>query len=127
MPASSAPQRSQYHSVGRLSVPHSPHLSVLATPGAPALPDDGAAGASTAREPCAGAEPPGLLGRRAATGLASSSATDLRKASSSPPGAAGSGSRGGRGGLGTTRCAAGGSTGSGAGGGGGGGGGDRSM
>ena len=38
MPASSAPQRSQYHSVGRLSVPHSPHLSVFATPGAPGLP-----------------------------------------------------------------------------------------
>jgi hypothetical protein len=28
--ANSAPHRSQYHSVGRLSVPHSPHLSVLA-------------------------------------------------------------------------------------------------
>src|SRR6266487_4366787 len=48
MPASSAPQRSQYHSVGRLSVPHSPHLSVLAPPAAPGLP--GADGC-TAAEP----------------------------------------------------------------------------
>ena len=75
MPASSAPQRSQYHSVGRLSVPHSPHLSVLATPAAPGLPGavagsrgrrDTAADASrrcpTARDCCArrdGAARPG--------------------------------------------------------------------
>lgn len=45
MPASSAPHRSQYHSVGRFSVPHSPHLSVLATPAAPGLPAAVAAGA----------------------------------------------------------------------------------
>ena len=36
-PASSAPHRSQYHSVGRFSVPHSPHLSVFATPAAALL------------------------------------------------------------------------------------------
>src|SRR6185437_10585540 len=78
IPANSAPQRSQYHSVGRLSVPHSPHLSVLATPGAPGL---AAAGASAARP---APELPGLLPRRAAAGAGfrSSSATDLRNASS---------------------------------------------
>ena len=31
--ANSAPHLSQYHSVGRLSEPHSPHFSVLATVG----------------------------------------------------------------------------------------------
>src|SRR3954454_1939199 len=94
MPASSAPQRSQYHSVGRLSVPHSPHLSVLATPAAPALPGaalcpvvDGASVVRVAALPDA----PGLLCRLdwapAGAGFRSSSgATDLRKASSSPGG-----------------------------------------
>src|SRR5687768_3351122 len=104
MPASSAPQRSQYHSVGRLSVPHSPHLSVLATPGAPVLaPADGAGGAgagagavSTERGADApGWDTPGLLVlREVVAGLRSSSATDLRNASSST-GATGSGWRGG--------------------------------
>src|SRR6267378_2007663 len=97
MPASSAPQRSQYHSVGRLSVPHSPHLSVLATPAPPGLP--GAAG-WTAAAPDSDDRPavwaglePGLLDRRVGVaGFRSSSETDLRNASSSL-GATGSGSR----------------------------------
>src|SRR5438477_6585570 len=106
IPASSAPQRSQYHSVGRLRVPHSPHLSVLATPAAPGLP--GADGC-TAAPPDSEDRPavwagldPGLLARRGGgAGFRSSSETDLRNASSSL-GGAGSGSRG-RGGLGTER------------------------
>src|SRR6185437_914855 len=85
IPANSAPQRSQYHSVGRLSVPHSPHLSVLATPGAPVLaPLDagaGAGGASIVR--AAGDDWLGLLGRRGEGFCCSSSETDLRKVSSS--------------------------------------------
>src|SRR4051794_29183244 len=93
MPASSAPQRSQYHSVGRLSVPHSPHLSVFAPVAAPGFP--GAAVWLAAPEPSVARAPdgPGLLPRRpelwagAGAGLRSSSgATDLRNAISSTGG-----------------------------------------
>jgi hypothetical protein len=83
-PANSAPQRSQYHSVGRFSVPHSPHLRVFATPEATFA---GAAGATSAGRGaavavCAGM--PGLLGRR--TERLGSSETDFKNSSSSPGG-----------------------------------------
>src|SRR5258705_11587177 len=95
MPASSAPQRSQYHSVGRLSVPHSPHLRVLAPPAAPGCP--GAAVWLAVPDPSddLAADGPGLLPRRpevcagAGAGAAfrsSSGATDLRNAISSTGG-----------------------------------------
>src|SRR4051794_594053 len=86
-PASSAPQRSQYHSVGRFKVPHSAHFKVLATPAA-ALLTLGVAAVCTAGSGALGAAVvatgdtiPGLLGRL--PGRGSSSDTDLRKASSS--------------------------------------------
>src|SRR4051794_28601938 len=90
MPASSAPHRSQYHSVGRLSVPHSPHLSVFAPPAAPGFP--GAAVVWLAvPDPSAdlAADGPGLLPRRpeGCGGFRSSSgATDFRNAISSTGG-----------------------------------------
>src|SRR5438045_1823924 len=120
MPASSAPQRSQYHSVGRFKVPHSPHLSVLATPAAPGLAGACVVAASPDRPP----DPaPGWLRREdgaAETGcgagfFSSSGATDLRKAISSTGGGPWviSGSRAGGRGAGRV-TAAGGATGSGA-------------
>src|SRR5215207_2454349 len=91
MPASSAPQRSQYHSVGRLSVPHSPHWSVFAPPAAPGFP--GAAVWLAIPAPSADLAPdgPGLLPRRPEDGCgagfrSSSGATDLRNAISSTGG-----------------------------------------
>ena len=70
MPASSAPQRSQYHSVGRLSVPHSPHLSVLATPVAPTLPRPRLAScvATPPADPTGVASPAGGRGSRGGGG-----------------------------------------------------------
>ena len=99
-PASSAPQRSQYHSVGRFSVPHSPHLSVLATPDAafpPPPPAAAALGAEDSRGAVVVVVPEGVSGllvRRLAIRDGSSSDTDLRKAISSTGLAAGSGWRG---------------------------------
>src|SRR6476469_2463207 len=118
MPASSAPQRSQYHSVGRFKVPHSLHLSVLATPAAPGL----AGACVVAASPERPAEPePGLLRREAGaeTGcgagfFSSSGAADVRKAISSTGGGPCviSGSRAGERGAGRA-AAAGGANGSG--------------
>src|SRR5258705_7545205 len=89
MPASSAPQRSQYHSVGRLSVPHSPHLSVFAPPAAPGFPGAAVWLAVPAPSADLAADGPGLLPRRpeVCAGFRSSSgATDLRNAISSTGG-----------------------------------------
>src|SRR6478735_729582 len=122
MPASSAPQRSQYHSVGRFSVPHSPHLRVLATPAPPGFAGAVCVGASLERpeDPAPGLLrlPEDVAGGGAGAGfLSSPGATDLRNAISSS-GAGGpwviSGSRGG--GFGAGRAeATGGATGSGSG------------
>jgi hypothetical protein len=88
-PASSAPQRSQYHSVARFSVPHSPHFKVLAIPDAPlpVPPPDAAAGLGA--EVVVPAGIPGLPGGPAIRDGGISPDTDLRKAISSTGPAAG--------------------------------------
>src|SRR3954469_7954245 len=85
-PAISAPLRSQYHSVGRLRVPQSPHLRVLATAAAALGEEVAGAGAWVSRGGALVAvdeKPPD--GRRGV-----SSDTDFRKVSSSTSAATGS-------------------------------------
>src|SRR3954468_17559398 len=85
-PASSAPHRSQYHSVGRLRVPQSAHFRVLATAAAALGEEVAGAGAWVSRGGALVAvdeKPPD--GRRGV-----SSDTDFKKVSSSTSAATGS-------------------------------------